>query len=187
MIIQAAIEIFSAKGFNNSNISDISRKVQIADSTIYEYFKSKEDILLSIPEDGMKEYLRSLERHLTGIKGADNKLRKLIWHIFSFYQNNKDYMAILTRDLRVNPRFYESYAYELIKKYSQIIIDIIEEGKKENLFRRDIDSKVLRSMITGGMDHLILPLFFRNRPYQLMDKMEAFYDILINALAIKKE
>lgn len=187
MIIQAAIGTFSAKGFNASTISDIAKKVEIAESTIYEYFGGKEDILLSIPEDGMKKYMASLHRHLGGVKGADNKLRKVVWHLFDFYHNNRDYMYILLRELRANPRFYKSYAYKLMKKYSQMISGIIEEGKDEGIFDKNIDTKVLRAMITGGVDHLTLPLLMLNRPYKLMDKTEAFFDILINSLSTRKK
>jgi TetR/AcrR family fatty acid metabolism transcriptional regulator len=185
MIIQAAIGTFSTKGFNASTISDIAKKVGIAESTIYEYFRGKEDILFSIPEDGMKKHLASLDRHLGGVKGADNKLRKIVWHLFDFYHNNKDYMYIMLRELRANPRFYKSNAYKLMKKYSQVISDIIEEGKEEGVFDKNIDTKVLRAMITGGIDHLTLPLLMLNRPYKMMAKTEAFFDILINALTIK--
>jgi len=185
MIIQAAIGTFSTKGFDASTISDIAKKVGIAESTIYEYFRGKEDILLSIPEDGMKKYLVSLDRHLGGVKGVDNKLRKIVWHLFDFYHNNKDYMYILLRELRANPRFYKSHAYKLMKKYSQMIFNVIEEGKEEGVFDKNIDTKVLRAMITGGVDHLTLPLLMLNRPYKLMEKTEAFSDILINALTIK--
>jgi TetR/AcrR family fatty acid metabolism transcriptional regulator len=48
-IIQAAIEVFSKKDFKNANISEIAQKAGIADGTIYQYFKSKEDLFFSIP------------------------------------------------------------------------------------------------------------------------------------------
>jgi TetR/AcrR family transcriptional regulator, fatty acid metabolism regulator protein len=184
-IIQAAIEAFAKKGFNATTISDISKEVGIAEATIYEYFKGKEEILLAIPEEAMREYMASLNRHLIAIKGADNKLRKLLWHIFDFYENNKMYMTIFISQLRVNPRFYGSPAYELIKQYSKLIDGIVEEGKREGIFRKDIDPKILRSMITGGMDHLVLPLIMMNRPYKIMDKLEAFHDIVISTLSAK--
>jgi hypothetical protein len=53
------------------------------------------------------------------------------------------------------------------------------------VFDKNIDTKVLRAMITGGIDHLTLPLLMLNRPYKMMAKTEAFFDILINALTIK--
>jgi transposase-like protein len=48
-IVQAAIEVFSKKGFQTANISEIAQRAGIADATIYKYFKNKEDLFFAIP------------------------------------------------------------------------------------------------------------------------------------------
>ena len=47
-IIDAALKVFAAKGFYNTRISEIAREANVADGTIYLYFKNKDDILISL-------------------------------------------------------------------------------------------------------------------------------------------
>src|SRR5688572_18005102 len=47
-ILQAALQVFAAKGFHEARISEIARAAGVADGTIYLYFKNKDDILLSL-------------------------------------------------------------------------------------------------------------------------------------------
>jgi DNA-binding phage protein len=43
-VIQAAIEVFSKSNFQNSSIAEIAKKARVAEGTIYQYFKNKEDL-----------------------------------------------------------------------------------------------------------------------------------------------
>ena len=77
-ILASAIKIFGERGFQNATIAEIAKDVGIGDATIYEYFKSKEDLLLAIPVEITKELIPQINDHMMGIKGAFNKLRKFI-------------------------------------------------------------------------------------------------------------
>jgi len=68
-IIQAAIEVFSKNSFRSSNISEIAHKANVAEGTIYQYYKNKEDLFFFIPIEKTKEFTRELDFHLQGITG----------------------------------------------------------------------------------------------------------------------
>ena len=65
-IIDAATEVFAAKGFHSARISDIARLAGVADGTIYLYFKNKEDLLFSIFEEKMEALLTEHGRRAIG-------------------------------------------------------------------------------------------------------------------------
>ena len=69
-IVESATRVFSEKGFFESTISDIAKGSRMADSGVYKYFKGKEEILFTIPEEAMKIYLSNLDDQIEGIKGA---------------------------------------------------------------------------------------------------------------------
>ena len=54
-ILEAALEVFAIKGFETARISDIARRAGIGDGTVYLYFKSKDDILISLFEVRLEE------------------------------------------------------------------------------------------------------------------------------------
>lgn len=180
-ILDIATRIFSEKGFNESTISEIAKSVGIGDSAIYDYFASKEEILLAIPEEQMIMFLSDLKNGLEGIKGAENKLRKLIWHHCKFFTTYREYTHILLLDCRSNPRFYDSEGYELMKDYSKIIIEIIEEGKKEGKICSLSQPRLLRDMIMGAIDHAALNWIINGMPNPL-DYAEEIYEIVINSV-----
>ena len=59
-IIDAATKIFARKGFYHAKISEIAREADVADGTIYIYFESKDDILISLFEEQMKVVLENM-------------------------------------------------------------------------------------------------------------------------------
>ena len=59
-IIDAAVEVFAAKGFFGARVSEIAEAAGVADGTIYLYFKSKDDILISLFEEKMQDIIERL-------------------------------------------------------------------------------------------------------------------------------
>src|SRR5260370_24179839 len=61
-IIEAAVRVFARQGYFNSRVSDIAREAGIAAGTIYLYFKTKEDILITLFREKMAAFWASLRR-----------------------------------------------------------------------------------------------------------------------------
>ena len=57
-ILQAAARVFARKGYHGARVSEIARRAEVADGTIYLYFRDKEDILVSLFDEVMREHLR---------------------------------------------------------------------------------------------------------------------------------
>ena len=55
LILRAATRVFARNGYFNSKVADIAREADVADGTVYLYFKSKEEILHSIFDQNMAE------------------------------------------------------------------------------------------------------------------------------------
>src|SRR5215467_10316515 len=79
-ILRAAIDVFAQSGYFNAKVSEIARAAGVADGTIYLYFDSKEDLLISVFREHTRNYLQSLERDLANVKGAEDRMRAAIRH-----------------------------------------------------------------------------------------------------------
>ena len=66
-ILRAAIKVFASKGYFNSKVADIASEAGIADGTVYLYFKSKDEILHSIFDRAMAEFIAEGKQELTGV------------------------------------------------------------------------------------------------------------------------
>src|SRR5260370_31089584 len=76
-IIEAAVRVFARKGYYNSRVSDIAREAGIAAGTIYLYFKTKEDILITLFREKMAAFEASLRRAISDEPDAGAHVRRL--------------------------------------------------------------------------------------------------------------
>jgi TetR/AcrR family fatty acid metabolism transcriptional regulator len=182
LILKVATEVFAERGFNETTISQIAQKAKIAEGGIYVYFKNKEDLLFSIPEERMEKFLSGLHEHLAGITGALPRLRKLIWYHLNFYEKNKDYVLILLQNIQQNPRFHSTRAYHLIREFGKLVNRIIEEGRTEGVIRPGIDSRLLRDAILGSIEHITIRGSILARFPRITDAAEPLYDFFVSGI-----
>src|SRR3977135_2849544 len=76
-ILRAATRIFARNGYFNSKVADIAREAEVADGTVYLYFKSKEEILHSIFEQNMAEAIKSGRVLIEKLRDPGEKLRRI--------------------------------------------------------------------------------------------------------------
>ena len=181
-IIQAAIEVFSRKDFKSASISEIAQKAGVADGTIYQYFKNKEDLFFSIPIEKTNEFRSQLELHLQGISGALNKLRKFVWYFLYFFKTNPEYGRILMLEMRVSKSFVKTKTYGFLKQSVSPALDIIAEGQKEGVIRTDADIYVLRHLVLGILEHMVSRWLLKGEKYDLLEHHQEVSRILIDGL-----
>ncbi|UCE34831.1 MAG: TetR/AcrR family transcriptional regulator [Deltaproteobacteria bacterium] len=181
-IIQAAIEVFSKKDFKTASISEIAQKAAVADGTIYQYFKNKEDLFFSIPIEKTNEFRSQLELHLEGISGAFNKIRKFVWYFLYFFETNPGYGRILMLEMRVSKSFVKTETYGFLKQSVSQVMDIILEGQNEGVIRQDTDIYILRHLILGTLEHMVTRWLLKDEKYDLLEHHQEVSRMLIDGL-----
>ncbi len=154
-ILAAAEKAFSRYGYNHAKVTDIAGMAHVAEGTIYEYFKNKEDLLLTIPARRFQDHLKKMPETFH-IKTPLRKLRRFMRYHFSLYLPNRDFLRVFLLDVQLNIRFYRSSAYQDYKKYIATFEQIVREGQEDGSFRKDINPRVLRNMFLGAFSHMAL-------------------------------
>ena len=183
-IIQAAIEVFSKKGFQAAGISEIAQRAGVADGTIYQYFKNKEDLFFSIPIEKTNEFRSKVKLHLKGISGALNKIRKFVWYFLYFFKTNPEYGRLLMLEMRVNKSFVKTETYDFLKQSVSSVLEIIEEGQKEGVIRKDVDIYLLRHLILGILEHMVTRWLLKEGKYDLLGHHQGVSRLLIEGLRL---
>jgi TetR/AcrR family fatty acid metabolism transcriptional regulator len=181
-IIQAAIEVFSKKGFQAATISEIAQRAGVAEGSIYQYFKNKEDLFFSIPIEKTKEFCTQLELHLEGIFGAFNKIRKFVWYFLYFFTVNPEYGRMLMLEMRVSKSFVKTDTYDFLKKSVGHVLEIIIEGQEEGVIRKDTDVYILRHLVLGILEHMVSRWLLKGEKYDLLEHYQEVSQILIDGL-----
>ena len=155
-IVQALKLLLEKKEFGAVTTAEIARQAGVTEALIYKYFKDKRDLLHQVLREYLEQYQLQVENDLKGIKGAINKLRKLIWSHINVYATNRVFAKILLLEVRNYPDYYKSETYELVKIYSNTVLQIIEDGVRNGEIREDLDPKLIRLGIIGSIEQVCL-------------------------------
>jgi TetR/AcrR family fatty acid metabolism transcriptional regulator len=174
-ILMAAEKIFAEKGFTRATISEIAQLAQVSEGTVYDYFRNKEDLLLSIPVKRFNQYLEELPETFE-IKNPLRKLRRFIKHHFLLFLAERDFLKVFLLQIQLNKQFYGSKASESFWKYFRVVEEIIEEGKSEGVFRSDVNPRVFRNLFLGAFSNLALRWVILEGDYET-DKMKELIQV----------
>jgi TetR/AcrR family transcriptional regulator, fatty acid metabolism regulator protein len=180
-MLMAAERVFAERGFNKAKVADVARMAEVAEGTVYEYFQSKEDLLLSIPAKRFQDHMDQLHETFE-IRTPLGKLQRLIRNHFSLYLTNRDFLKVFIIQIQLSQRFYSSKAYETFRRYWRVIELVIEEGKEDGSFRPDINPRVFRNLFLGAFSHMTLRWFILDKGPET-DKMREI-DQIIELLAL---
>jgi len=181
-IVKAAIEVFGGKSYLEANISEIAHKAEVAEGTIYQHFKNKEDLLFFIPNDRTNAFCEGLELHLQGIEDARNKLAKFAWYYLYFFKTNPDYARIAMLELRVNKNFQKTNGYRLFRGWLKMLRDIIEQGQREGSVRNDMDPVIIQELLLGTLEHYVTRWLLKDESWDLLEFREQTIELIMNGI-----
>ncbi len=182
-ILDAAIEVFAATGFHKSRVSDIAREAGVADGTIYLYFKSKDDVLISIFEEAMGEMIERAEAAIADLDDPLAKLSRLAVHHMENVEENKTLAKVLQVELRLSNTFMKEYQPKRLRQYMDIIGRIIEDGRERGRIRADVDPRIVRRAIFGALDEIAMQWMLTPNPtYSLTESAAAVADVFVRGI-----
>ena len=179
-IIDAAVVVIAENGYHQAQVSKIAKQAGVADGTIYLYFKNKEDILISLFEEKMGEFVEKIEDKIEGKRTAEEKLLMMIETHFQLLSDDH-HMAVVTQlELRQSNKELRLKINEILKGYLQVIDKIIIDGKETGEFPFDLDVRLARQMIFGTIDETITSWVMNEEKYDLMALASPVHRLLIN-------
>ncbi|MFZ0371493.1 MAG: TetR/AcrR family transcriptional regulator [Halobacillus sp.] len=185
-IIDAAVEVIAENGYHSSQVSKIAKKAGVADGTIYLYFKNKEDILVSLFQEKMGQFIERIQEETTSRQSAEEKLLKLIETHFEQLAADH-HLAIVTQlELRQSNSELRQKINEVLKGYLNVIDQIVQEGVEEGLFRDNLDRRLVRQMIFGTMDETVTNWVMKEQRYNIVDQAREVHSLFIHGLAHSK-
>ena len=182
-IIHAAVRVFARKGYYNSRVADIAREAGIAAGTIYLYFKTKDDILVTLFRDKMAEFVDALRKSIVGEPDAASKVRRLVSLHFRMLEENPDLAEVVQVELRQGQKFFRGASGQEIGAYFALIASVLEAGVAEGRFRDGLPVKVATKMLFGAMDQMATSWVLGKRGYRLTDTADAVAEIFLQGVA----
>lgn len=154
-ILESATKVFARTGFYKAKAIEIAHKANIAVGTIYNYFKNKDDILISIFEERIGELNRTLEEAIRRTDDPDEQLMIILDSTITMMEADSELAEVVTIELRQSSKFFSSTAMSSVIGFLNIITDVIRRGQKMGLYREDIDARVVALTFLGSLENLL--------------------------------
>jgi TetR/AcrR family fatty acid metabolism transcriptional regulator len=155
-ILKAAIEVFAKNGFYATRVSEIAKAAGVADGTIYLYFKNKDDVLITIFEEGIEQLLTILRDVAESEDTFENRISRIIELQLGLLEEQRDLAEVITVNLRQSSRLLKQYATPLFMQYIDVIAGVVRDGQNEGAFRKDLNPRIVARSLFGALDAILL-------------------------------
>ena len=184
-ILRAAIKVFASKGYFNSKVADIASEAGIADGTVYLYFKSKDEILHSIFDRAMAEFIAEGKQELAKLTKPADKLRRIAELHLSRLGADRDMAIVFQVELRGSTKFMQEFSAAGFAEYLDIIRKTIADGQRDGIFRGDIKPIVCAKILYGALDEMVTNWILSKHRYPLEPMADEVLKIFFGGILVR--
>jgi len=166
-ILKAATRVFAEKGFFNAKVADIASAAGIADGTVYLYFKGKDEILHSIFDRAMEDFIGRGRREISDLIDPIDRLRRIAELHLESLGADREKAVVFQVELRGSTKFMEEFSAAGFAEYLDIIRQTIDDGQRAGVFRKDIKSVIAAKIFYGALDEMVTNWVLSKNAYPL--------------------
>ena len=184
-ILRAATKVFANQGYFNSKVSDIASEAGIADGTVYLYFKSKDEILHSIFDRAMVEFISEGRMELAKLSTATEKLTRIAELHLGRLGADRDMAVVFQIELRGSTKHMREFSAAGFAEYLDIIRETIADGQENGEFRKDVKPIVCAKIVYGSLDEMVTNWVLSNRHYSLEPMAKEVMKVFLQGVSTK--
>lgn len=184
-IIDAAAQVIGRYGYKKTTMDDIALAAKRGKTSIYYYFKNKEEIFLKVIEKEAKQLIAELTQAVTS---AGNSLEKLLAYMNARIKIIGN-VSISYDSMKTELLEYLDYIEQGRKQYDiqelELVTSIIAGGVEEGVFNSK-NPQLTAFTIVAALKGLEVPFFGKGDPADHKDKVEELIKILIYGITGKQ-
>lgn len=153
-IFHQVVQIFSKKGFYETSMREIADAAGLGKSTLYDYFKTKDEILIYFFEDQLRDMTQEAQKIALQNLSADERLRQITEKYLESLQANKSlFLKLMQETQRLK---LESQKQVQAKRYGyqDLVRALIDEGIREGVFRK-VNSLLAARLLIGSISSAV--------------------------------
>jgi TetR/AcrR family fatty acid metabolism transcriptional regulator len=182
LILRAATRVFARNGYFNSKVADIARAADVADGTVYLYFKSKEEILHSIFDQNMAAAIEAGRTLIKEVSDPREKLRRIAKLHLERLGADRDLAVVFQVELRGSTKFMREFSAAAFAEYLNLLCQIFQQGQKSGVFRKQLNPKVMSKILFGALDEMATNWIISKRNYQLEPMADLVLEVFFNGV-----
>lgn len=162
-ILESAIRTFAEHGFSASRTRDIAAGAGVAEGTIYLYFESKEDLLLTAFREEVSEFCGAAALLLGKDLPFQETLAGFIRMQFERIEVDPALATVLLLESRQTSTFYAGAVRGVLRDYAAAVDRLLESGVRQGKIRADLEIPLARRMLIGALEEIELDWLLRER------------------------
>jgi TetR/AcrR family fatty acid metabolism transcriptional regulator len=163
IIVDAALKVFSRKGYADTRMADIAREADMSYGLVYHYFENKEKLFDAIVEEWWTGFYNELEELQKRPVPTEEKLVGIIRYILSVYGSKPNQISIFVTEVS---RGFVYHAHtkgrDKFNRLFTLCREIILEGQAKGVLRSDIQAHYLAYVFLGSIDTFLSVMILGN-------------------------
>lgn len=194
-ILEAAIKIFSEKGYEGSRTSEIAKEANIAEGTIFRYYKTKKDLLVGLLFPLVTKFFRplvlnSVEKIINNKKqkSIELLLKEILMDRLSLANKNSALVKTIAIESIYHPELLDPIRKEIAPKFLPLINNFFDSNIKNGNLRDLNPNLITRSMMSLLTGFVILRNIFPEYFTLGSDEaeIENIVDLMLNGISNSK-
>ena len=180
-IMLNSARLFREKGYPATSIRNIGDSMGITSAALYYHFKNKDEVLLGIMRQGLTVVNDRVIESIASEADSLKKLKRAVQTHTKVSLSNRDFAAVLLRDVRhLKP---ESQALVIAARdaYEQVWSTLLENAFNDGHLRKDVDLHLLRLMIFGTLNQ-VTNWYQSSGEYSPAQIAETYFDYIFHGI-----
>ncbi len=182
MILEAAVQEFSRKGYHNTRMEEIAQTAGIGKGTIYEYFDSKLQLFQAMMEDSLAAYFDTLEEGLQRPVSMEQRIAKLVEAHICFCLENKELTRVIFWDPETFDQELRDWTISIRADKLQRTANLLKAGIERGEIRSDLDLKLMSEIVLTTMAAFWYPLVMEGWEVDPKQIAVQYSDLIINGI-----
>ncbi|WMJ77333.1 MULTISPECIES: TetR/AcrR family transcriptional regulator [unclassified Sedimentibacter] len=184
-ILSAARVLFREKGYHDTKMDDIAQSAGVGKGTLYEYFKSKQDIF----DETCVDFVKTLRDNIEEISLMDRSFKEKAMLLFKrgcdsgnedFEKSPHDY--IMSYKNLISEKVLKTM-FDYVSEINRIIIEMIDQGKNEGVVNKEVPSYLISCLVLGTMkEYFNLKI---TKEDNIFKEGDIIFDLLFNGIGVK--
>ncbi|MFT3965823.1 MAG: TetR/AcrR family transcriptional regulator [Sphingobium sp.] len=181
-ILNAALRVFARDGISRSRIADIANEAGISTSTLYEYYKTKEDLAYDVPLSHLAAFFESY--HLAVAAKTTARDRLLLYLVMSadYAREHAEWARLLYLEIWPSVFVSDTELQHSMNDFSNVILHLVKEGVGEGWVSGDRDPRETVALLVGATNQLIITWLLYRKPRNLTKSGTEMAERLISML-----
>src|SRR3954464_4432360 len=145
VILDAAVRVFAAQGYEASRVGDVAKEAGVAYGLVYHYFESKDAVLEAVFHEAWGRLLAAISEVEGSKQPAPEQLRLVTKIVLRTWRDDPDLVRLLVREITRSPHLQREI--DEIAEAFAALERIVAQGQREGTIRATLDARLAAWML----------------------------------------